>query len=99
MHQWSFAIFMPHLRDAELVATALPESRTRLCFERCRKTPGGRRFSLVFAKNEADLWSLKGTRVARMNLERGLGYTPRKLNMEHQNGGSEDEFPFQLDDF
>ena len=61
MHQWSFAIFMPHLRDAELVAAAPFPKAYHGCvfFAAERKRPGGRRFSLVFAKNEADLWSLE----------------------------------------
>ena len=26
-------------------------------------------------------------------------YTPPKINMEHNNGGLEDDFPFQIGDF
>ena len=28
-----------------------------------------------------------------------IGVTPPKINMEHNNGGLEDDFPFQIGDF
>ena len=38
-----------------------------------------------------------------MSNEKNLGlfrvYTPLKINMEHNNGGLEDDFPFQIGDF
>ena len=100
MHQWSFAIFMPYLRDADESKNFNFSSRL-VAAAPCPKADGNGRWSAFFLGLRQE-WGgsveFGGWRGLILK-ERGLGYTPQKINMEHQNGGSEDELPFQLDDF
>lgn len=42
--------------------------------------------------------SLQGLRALRQVRVSGLAPTPLKINVERNHGGSEDDFPFQMDD-
>ena len=54
---------------------------------------------LPWSKGPRTTGAVEGSRDWKNGRKKFQMFTPRKINMEHNNGGLEDDFPFQIGDF